>query len=227
MSTRIPFGVGEWYHCFNRGVDKRIVFNEQRDYDRFMKLMYLCNDASIEAPTRKSISLTEDIFSIESLVPMELLVEIGAYALMNNHVHFILHEVTDRGISRYMQRLFTAYAMYFNEKYQRSGSLFQGTFKSKHLHDDLYLKTAVSYVLLNPIEIHAPEWKQGKGITTEAQVLFLKYPYSSMFEYRRVQRPAGKIISKSLERLYDVKPSVSRLLAESQEYYNTHPKLLS
>ncbi len=68
------------------------------------------------------------------------LVSIGAYCLMSNHLHLLLREEEESGISLFMQKVSTAYTMYFNRKYKRTGSLFAGRFKAQHAGNDNYLK---------------------------------------------------------------------------------------
>jgi REP element-mobilizing transposase RayT len=81
------------------------------------------------------------------------LVEIISYCLNRNHFHFILRQLTDNGISKFMHKIGVSYTMYFNEKYNRSGSLFQGPFKAVHIKDTGYLCKLLVYVNYNH-EIH-------------------------------------------------------------------------
>src|SRR5690606_36166474 len=87
------------------------------------------------------------------------LVEIGAYCLMPNHFHILLKSKEDDGISKFMNKLGTSYSMYFNRRYERTGILFQGRYKAKHVESDEYLKYLFSYSHLNPIKIIDPSWK--------------------------------------------------------------------
>src|SRR3989344_2853321 len=132
MATRNPCSTGEWYHCYNRGVDKRVVFTEPDDYQRFITLLYTCNGTKqvwISNPTYHNLSsfLEDDIDRGGPLV------EIGAYALMPNHPHLVLKQMMDNGIARFMQKVFTGYTMYFNIKNERTGALFAGTYKYRHV----------------------------------------------------------------------------------------------
>lgn len=112
------------------------------------------------------------------------LVDIGAYCLMPNHFHVLIHEKTEGGISLFIQKVSTGYTMYFNKKYQRSGALFQGRFKAKHADTDEYLKYLFSYIHLNPVKLIEPEWKE-KGIIDQkkAKEYLNKYPYSSYHDF--------------------------------------------
>jgi putative transposase len=117
------------------------------------------------------------------------LVDIGAYCLMPNHFHLLLKEKTENGISLFMQKLMTAYTMYFNKKNGRNGALFQGTFKAEHLANDNYLKYMYSYIHLNPIKLIDPTWREN-GIKNQSKTeKFLEqYKHSSYSEYINIDR---------------------------------------
>lgn len=137
------FVEGEYYHIYNRGVDKRNVFSDKSDIQRFLQSMREFN-------TKNPIgSLYENSFNKELGGKASKLVQFIAYCLNPNHYHFILTPLVEKGVEKFMQRLGTGYTMYFNEKNKRSGSLFQGKFKSKHINSNEYLLQASSYVNLN------------------------------------------------------------------------------
>lgn len=183
MSTRtIQFVEEEFYHVYNRGTDKRVIFKEPADYDRFIELLFLVN-------TAQSIQVREirrDFLSIYEYERKELLVHIGAYCLMPNHFHILLTPAVEGGIQKFMLKLSTAYSMYFNKKYERTGGLFQGRFKSEHANSDEYLKYLFSYIHLNPIKLIQSDWKD-TGIKDALGALrYLEaYAYSSFADYNR------------------------------------------
>jgi len=131
----------ETYHLFNRGVDKRKIFSNQKDLNRFFKSMLVFNCVEPVG------SLYEQSFQKNKI--KKFLVQFVAYNLLPNHFHFILKQVVEGGISEFMKRLQGGYTWYFNQKEKRSGSLFQGTFKSKYIDSDGYLLHASVYVNLN------------------------------------------------------------------------------
>jgi len=139
------FAIDEYYHIFNRGVDKRIIFADDYDIRRFFKSM-------IEFNTIDPIgSLYLNSFNRlrgETPKSAEKLIDIIAYCLNSNHFHLILKQSVEGGISEYMKRL-GGYTSYFNNKYDRSGSLFQGTFKSVHVDSNEYLLHVSAYINLN------------------------------------------------------------------------------
>lgn len=186
--------------------------------------MYACNSSSpIRVSDRRKNSLfdiLEDIVIAES----ERLVEIGAYSLMPNHVHFLLREKRKAGIPLFMQKMFTGYTMYFNIKYERTGVLFSGVFKSKHVHDDDYLKTALPYVLLNPVELFAPRWKTGRVAIRIVRQPLLAYKYSSLIDFLGVRRPEYKIIGTDWTDYFDKKPTLNHMLQNAKEYEASLPQ---
>ncbi len=158
MFRKINFVPGEYYHIYNRGTDKREVFLDYSDYFRFIALLYICNNTErVDLFEKPSL---EKIFEIPR---KKILINIGVYCLMPNHFHLLIKEKVNNGISMFMKKLCTAYAMYFNKKNERSGNLFQGRFKAELADTDRYLNYLFAYIHLNPVKLIEPEWKE-KGI---------------------------------------------------------------
>ena len=125
------------------------------------------------------------------------LISIGAYCLMPNHFHILITENKEGGISKFMQKLSTAYVMYYNQKYKRTGGLFEGKFKSEHLNTDIYLKYIFSYIHLNPVKIFQKDWKEN-GIKNKKGILkYLgNYRYSSYLDYVGITRKQNSILNR-------------------------------
>jgi putative transposase len=139
----------QYYHVFNRGVDKREIFSCGDDFARFFQSMEEFNSltpiGSIYENSFNKIKPHEPQLGD----PISKLVEFVCYCLNPNHYHFILRQVSDNGIEKFMQRLGIGYTMFFNNKYKRSGSLFQGRFKAKRVDSNEYLLHLSAYVNLN------------------------------------------------------------------------------
>lgn len=150
MSIRkINFVEGEYYHVFNRGVDKRSIFESEDDlqyfFKRLMDLNMVVADLKFNSKRyRKSGEVVID-------KKYKNLVSIIAYCLLPNHFHLVLKQESEDGISKFMQKLGTSYTMYFNQKYKRSGALFQGKFKANMINSDFGLPVLSVYVNLNYI----------------------------------------------------------------------------
>ena len=92
--------------------------------------------------------------------PKKLLVNIICWCLMLNHYHLILEQLVDGGISLFMQKIGAGYTKYFNLKYKRVGSLFQGPFKAIRVDEENYLLQLIRYIHINPTELIEPSWKE-------------------------------------------------------------------
>ena len=137
----------EYYHIFNRGVDKRSVFLNKNDIDRFFRGMIEFNvEKPIGSLYQNSFRKEKDTKQINS---QDKIVNFICYCLNPNHYHFILQQIRNKGIERFMHRIGIGYTKYFNEKMERSGVLFQGTFKAVHIDKNEYLLHLSAYVNLN------------------------------------------------------------------------------
>lgn len=134
---------GEYYHVFNRGVEKRDIFLDKYDYSRFLKSIKEFNQ--IEPIV--SLYIKSKINSVGvSPLQNDALVEVIAYNLLPNHFHLILKQLRNGGVSEFMKRIGGGYTGYFNHKNKRSGSLFQGKFKAIHINSNEYLLYLSAYV---------------------------------------------------------------------------------
>ncbi len=175
----------------------------EKDYDRFLLLLYLSNGTKpfhISDLPRGSTS--GELFKLDRGEP---LTDLCAYCLMPNHLHLLVREKTDDGVSRLMQKLMTGYTMYFNTRHERTGALFQGKYKATHVDDDRYLKYLLSYIHLNPTKLIEPKWKEtGIANRARAEKWLENYQYSSWFDYRGKDRIERHILNlTALKEYYD------------------------
>jgi REP element-mobilizing transposase RayT len=144
------FEIGQYYHIYNRGSDKRNIILDENDLKRFFQSLIEFNSiepsGSIYLKNLKKYKLKE----LSSRTTQKL-VSIIAYCINPNHFHLILSPLVENGIEKFMQRI-GGYTRYFNEKHKRSGVLFQGKFKSKLIEDDRYLIQLSAYVNLNNLD---------------------------------------------------------------------------
>jgi hypothetical protein len=140
------FAIGEYYHIFNRGVDKRKIFSDKEDLFRFFQSMDEFNSVDPIGSLYKN-SFCKNQLSCP-IAKSKKLVEFIAYCLNPNHYHFILKELVEGGISEFMKRM-GGYTWHFNKKYDRSGALFQGNYKAVHIISNEYLLRVSAYVNLN------------------------------------------------------------------------------
>lgn len=139
-----PLVTNEYYHIYNRGVDKRDIFNDKKDLYRFI-------ESILEFNRIEGISSLSNLrkTQIESKPLSEPLVAIIGCCLNPNHFHLILKQLVDGGVAKFMQKLQGGYTSYFNSKNKRSGSLFQGTFKSHRISGENYYNKIIAYVNKN------------------------------------------------------------------------------
>lgn len=151
---KVPLINEEYYHIFGRGVDKRAIFMDARDYARFLQGMEEFNTLDpigsiYENSFRKRKPQLGDGVSKLFAGKKGKLVEFICYCLNPNHYHFLLKQLVDKGIEKFMHRQGLGYASYFNIKYARTGALFQGPFKAVHVDSNEYLLYVSAYVNLN------------------------------------------------------------------------------
>jgi putative transposase len=216
MARKISFSIDEWYHCFNRGVEKRDVFENEFDANRFLMTLYLANGT-------KPVSLHDtdkpELTKVLSSDRGHSLVAIGAYCLMPNHFHLLIKEIVQGGIVKFMQKVGTAYTMYFNAKNERVGNLFMKPFRARHVGDDRYFQHVLQYIHCNPAELYEPEWKSGKVTNMKLlQEKLIEYKYSSLRSYEKKEN--NSILSRDGFEIANQLP-ISRMLAEAREYYAT------
>lgn len=220
------FAPKEWYHCYSRGIDKRIVFEDISDYQRFIGLLYLVNSSTILHRSNLGHFNYHELFNISRKEP---LVSIGAYALMPNHFHLLLYEKSERGISTFMQKLGTAYTMYFNVKHKRSGGLFTRPFRARHISDDRYFQHVVDYIHLNPSKLFEHGWKENQNLSRrrldKLDDLVTKietYPHSSLFDFKKIFRPQRVILGDEIFNVYQQK-TTRQMLENALAYAETFP----
>lgn len=140
-----------YYHIYNRGVEKRKIFQSQEDYKIFLKFLKTYLEPVQEQP---KIDVHLKNYSFRGVRrPLNNFndeIELIAYCLMPNHFHLLIYQKIERSIEFFMRSLGTKYSQYFNKKYNRVGYLFQGTYKAALIENDAYLLHLSRYIHLNP-----------------------------------------------------------------------------
>lgn len=182
------FEEGEFYHIYCRGVDKRVIFMNDREYLRFAHSLYIFNNF-LHLPARF------DIFSLEPkelLTPVEPYVEIAAACLMPNHYHLMMTPRKKAGISQFMQKIGSSYAHYFNQVHDRTGRLFESTFKAKHVDRQEYASYLTQYIHLNPVDLYSTKYSTGRDRLLSAVE---SYQWSSLPIYLGKTSPLSLAVS--------------------------------
>lgn len=180
----------ELYHLLNRGVDKRQIFLDNQDRARFVHDLYEFNDKPSVANIRRRVPPDSPEAIMFDLVgrtsERELLVDIHGWCVMGNHYHLLVSERVDSGISKFLMKLNVGYAKYFNERYKRVGTLFQGRTKRIHINSDAYFLHILHYIHLNPLDFlkGAESWRLRKIKNAKEAVAHLNaYRWSSYLDY--------------------------------------------
>lgn len=217
MSIRkVNFVSGEYYHIYNRGNSKQKIFCDEEDYSRFVALLYVSNTKQKFDFYNLNRNTSSNIYGLEII---DQYVSIGSYCLMPNHFHVLITEKIEGGITAFMQKLSTAYVMYYNKKYERSGSLFEGKFKSQYIDKDRYFKYLFSYIHLNPIKLIQKDWKEKGIVNKKIAIEYLnKYKHSSYLDFVGEYRPQKQILN--LEAFPEYFPSRKLFIKEIFEWLN-------
>jgi putative transposase len=158
-----PFVQDAYYHAYNRGVDRQVIFNGNEDYRFFVSLFarHLQHSESKDQKGRPYPHLRP-------------VIDLLAFCLMPNHFHLLVYQKADENaLASLMRSIGTAYTMYFNKKYRRRGPLFENHYRAVLIRSDSYLQHISRYIHLNhkdykrwphssyPAFLHpsnAPEW---------------------------------------------------------------------
>lgn len=176
---KIVFRNNEIYHVFNRGVERRPIFMSRREYTRAQELLKFYRHKEIPIRFSQVQLQPEEIKTkmLESLFKSEKLVLILAYCLIPNHFHFLVKQILDNGITKFVANFTNAYTKFFNTKHQRVGPLVQGVFKAEHVETDEQLIHLSRYIHLNPV---------ASGVIAEE--MLDNYEWSSYPEYISLSR---------------------------------------
>ncbi len=148
------YGIDQYYHIYNCGGNKQEIFRESNDYYYFLNLFkrHLSDEDVKDSSGRPFIKYDDEV-------------ELVAFCLMPSHFHLLCYLKESEGIIHLMRSVMTAYTMYFNKKYKRTGKLYEGVFLASRITTEIYLWQVSRYIHLNPIDLKFD---------------FMQYDYSSV-----------------------------------------------
>lgn len=156
---------GAYYHIYNRGVDKGLIFREDKDYKTFLSFLkiYLTlqGESLKAAPTRKLKNYFGEI-------------DLLCYCLMPNHFHLLIKQNSEHGMDHFLRSLLTKYVRYFNSHYKRIGPLFQGPYKAVRIEKEYQFIYISKYIHRNPLTLSPYK---------ESPRRLQEYPYFSYRNY--------------------------------------------
>ncbi|MDD5347552.1 MAG: transposase [Candidatus Omnitrophica bacterium] len=214
---RKPLGINKVYHVFSKSIAGFVIFNEHAEYARVVETIKYYNNPkpllsfSVFKAAKKLRPDTDFPAAKETLV------NIIAYCVMPTHLHLVLQQLTENGISIFMGNTLNSYTKFFNGKYGRKGPLWSERFKIVEVGNDDQLLHLTRYVHLNPVTAYLVdkpedwEWssyaeyvsnaqKNTKLCTFERLLTIKPAPYRDFVEGRiDYQRELGKIKSLTLD----------------------------
>jgi hypothetical protein len=211
-----PYSVGSYVHVIKRGARGMPIVNEEGDKWRFVRSIYYLNDEYLDEQWMRN-TYGNDLFFRPSFWPSRKpLVKILCYTLMPNHLHFLLMETREGGISKFMQKLGQSMTNHFNEKYSQQGSIFQGSYKGRTVSDDRYLQYVSAYIMTKNVFELYPDGGIEKAISNfeNAWKWALSYQYSSFGDYAGA-RNNSPVIDKDL--LSDIFPTPQKFKVFSKD----------
>jgi len=186
------FANEEIYHIILRGLGDELIFKDLNDYYCGIFCIYEFNNSNPVSIKYRRETRNRFKKAIRERVSDKLieednrdkLVEILVFCFMPNHIHLLVRQLEDNGITKFMRKVGAGYAGYLNRKYKRKGYVFQNRFRSIHIENDNQLRTIFNYIHINPVSLIAPGWKE-KGIKNSGEILkFLEeYKWSSYQDY--------------------------------------------
>ncbi|MBI2330180.1 transposase [Candidatus Daviesbacteria bacterium] len=149
---------GSYYHIYNRGVEKRIIFTDRQDYGVFLHYFKEYLSPKEEEDLKKQLSKTDlpykekaDLQRLLRLNNFHDEIALIAYCLMPNHFHLLIKQKSAGSIDKFMNSLCTRYTMFFNKKHKRVGSLYQDVYKAVLVKSNEQLLHLTSYIHRNPV----------------------------------------------------------------------------
>jgi len=180
----------DFFHVLNRGVDKRKIFLDDQDRLRFIHDLFEFNDQESVNNSIYRFNKFKDfaspyIVSKDQQHRRKLLVNIHAFNILPNHYHILLSPLVEKGITLFVKKLNIGYAKYFNNKYERIGTLFQGRFKSVMIEDEAHFIHLPYYInVINTLDLKYPECRSGNLSDADGAMNFLdSYRWSSHLDY--------------------------------------------
>ena len=147
----MQLSTGQVYHVLNKSIAGYKIFNNKSDFDRFLEVIafYQCKNSERFSYFNREKNYKQ---KLEKIVysNKEKQINIIAYCLLPTHFHFILKQLKDNGISKFLNDILNSYTRYFNIKYKRKGPLWQGKTKKILVKSDVQLLHLTRYIHLNP-----------------------------------------------------------------------------
>jgi putative transposase len=176
----------------SRGVDKRTIFQEDRDYLRFIHDLFVFNDANPNCNANARFNrnhdqpLTSTDIASQYIIrqPRDLIVDLHAFCIMPNHYHLFVSPIKENGLSKFLHKLNVGYAKYFNIKNERKGTLFESRFKRIEINSERHFIHLPYYIHSNPLDLFDYRWRERQiSDPKKAWEFLMTYRWSSHLDY--------------------------------------------
>ncbi len=218
MPTRkTPLVTNEIYHIFNRGINRQPTFAKKKEYLRALSTVNYYRFHNLPLSLSKFLVKTqkEQESILNKLLSGEKDIEVVSFCLMPNHLHLIVKQLKEKGISKFMSNIQNSYTKYFNKKNERDGPLFLGQYKAVHIETDEQLIHVSRYIHLNPYT----SWIEKNLNNLE------NYPWSSLKEY--LYPKVSKISNPEIIlKLFKNKPDLYKKFVYDQASYQRKLKAI-
>ncbi|TSC97400.1 MAG: hypothetical protein CEN88_48 [Candidatus Berkelbacteria bacterium Licking1014_2] len=211
MERKVKLVTGEIYHVFNRSIADFTIFNYKEEFKRIKNLLQYYQIDGISPRFSQFINLdkikTDGFdFCFKSVAEdRSKIIQIIAYCLMPTHLHLILKQLVENGISIFMGDVLNSYTKYFNTKHKRKGPLWESKFKNVLVDDDEQLLHLTRYIHLNPATAFLVNRPQ-------------EWEFSSYTEYLGKNDKYNNNICQ-FEEFFDIKPDSYKEFVEDRIAY--------
>jgi len=222
MTRREPFGLDSYAHVYTHGVKDLPLYRKKKDLLQLLSNFYYLNHADrMPDNWRRELATSGNQAKLEwidSWGERQPIVSILAFNIMSNHLHLVIKEIVEGGISRFMHRMSMSYSKFINEKYGERGSLFQGGFKSRMVNDDTDFRNLAVYVMVkNSFERYPGGLRRAIENFDDAYERMADDPLSSLGTY--AGREASPIVTKDLfGELFETPESFKEFARETMVY---------
>lgn len=205
----IPIATGEIYHVFNRGIDHRPTFTNKLELRRALDTLTYYRFVSPPLRLSKFLKLSNeerDTLMSSMLTKDEKLIDILCYCLMPNHFHFLLRQLEDKGIPKFISNLQNSFTRYFNTLHKRTGPLFLDQFKAVRIETEEQLLHVSRYIHLNPYASY---------VVKDFESL-RQYPWSSFPEY--IEQKSGICEKDTILGFFKNRKSYEQFVFDQKDY---------
>ncbi|MCG2710844.1 MAG: transposase [Candidatus Omnitrophica bacterium] len=172
---------GGIYHVYSKSIAGYKIFHNNNDYNRIIDLFKYYRIKNTSVKFSKFLEIKNmDIFIEKHLSRKDFLVQIIAYCIMPTHIHLVLMQLQDEGISIFMGNVLNSYSRFFNIRISRKGPLWESRFKNVLVETDEQLIHLTRYLHLNPVTA---------GLVENAE----DWRYSSIKEYLNKRKDSERI----------------------------------